>query len=229
MSQHGRRGSLPVLTPTRGFDVDPFALSHYYQYWHPIFPILPNCPNSLHQLLALAPAIAPWLIAAINGQLCAMPIDPQQCVNDTQRAIQLMALMLIYLRTLDYTWLGAVVANAIAIKQNGGGHGARLYYIALVFDRLHSLTHHYPQLIRDDGASTSPKTVTEPMQRELKLLELANKECYTPPPEPYEPAMAAFWWLGNLDGSPSAKTELSRLLPALLETPVAGFVRKALS
>lgn len=218
-----------MLTPTRGFDVDPFALSHYYQYWHPIFPILPNCPNSLHQLLALAPAIAPWLIAAINGQLCAMPIDPQQCVNDTQRAIQLMALMLIYLRTLDYTWLGAVVANAIAIKQNGGGHGARLYYIALVFDRLHSLTHHYPQLIRDDGASTSPKTVTEPMQRELKLLELANKECYTPPPEPYEPAMAAFWWLGNLDGSPSAKTELSRLLPALLETPVAGFVRKALS
>lgn len=239
--QHSRRGSLPVLTPSRTFDLDPFALSHYYQYWHPIFPILPDGPNGLHQLLALAPAVAPWLIAAINGQLFAMPIDSQQCANDTQRAVQLMALMFIYLRTLDYTWLGAVIANALVIKNGGGGHGPRLYSIALVFDRLHSITHHYPRLISDPAAEVSPaadsagstspnpKPILEPMLRELKLLELANKECFTPPPEPYEPAMAAFWWLGNVSGSPSAKSELARLLPALVDTPVAGFMRKALS
>lgn len=202
-------------------------LRWYYTCCHPIFPILPGNMEELHAYLAFTPC-ADWLVSVINGTARSAPVDPHTAKTTEGQTMQLMALLLLYLQTLDFTWLGAAVGNILAFNSfnTPSNHANRLYMVVAVLDRIHSAVFNtQPMLahVPKSYSSCAPEQVKQ-MARLLGVY-MDEDEGQSPPPEPSQDPLNETIYLLSHTKSPNSVRRLKELLPEMESTPIGLYMR----
>lgn len=217
----------PIWRPIQT-SVNEEKLNEYYKHCHPVFPILPDTLNELNEFLSFMPC-SDWLISVINGTARTAPVDPHSAMTPQGHTMQLMALLLLYLQTLDFMWLGAAVGNILALNSYSAPsqHSKRLYTVVAVLDKIHSMVFKTePMLARVPRpyALYAPERI-----RKIALIlgiDMCEDNMRSPPPEPTDDPISEVIYLLSHAKQHNVIQKLKDLLQTMEKTPLALYIHR---
>jgi len=240
-----KQKDVSATTPPPQYDTGLHGISHgalmsYYTFVHPTFPLLPDLVADLDEMLSAAGPAKEYLVAALNeldekmehsaGVVVPLGIgsmSPPGHRNSTVREVHFIALMLMFMRTMDAAWLGA--GGAMCAELLNDAHCTRakqLVAVLVACDCIRSTLFDFPSLL--------PKYFTDAAlqcQRTYPLLSLL--QCGTTSDDQHRHFFTApeamLRTVGQLHQNQvtreDARSKLQTLRPQLQHTPLEIFVR----